>query len=118
MLRFENVATPFTAATLRVPDSVPAPGFVPMSTVIVPRKVVSVVPTLSWAATFTGGAIELPAVVVLGWTVNTTRVAGAPDGVGAGDAALRLRTVASHVVGWLKPHPHWGSNEPAPAATT
>src|SRR5438128_2427624 len=36
MLRLENVATPFTAATLVVPASVPPPGFAPIATAMVP----------------------------------------------------------------------------------
>src|SRR5438094_299502 len=32
-----NVATPFTMGWVRVPDSVPPPGFVPMARVIVPE---------------------------------------------------------------------------------
>ena len=77
MLRFEKLATPFTAATLLVPDSVPPLGFVPRATVMVPLKVASVLPAPSRAATCTGGEIVLPAVALLGWTVNASCVAAA-----------------------------------------
>src|SRR2546426_2481693 len=96
MLRFENVATPLVAVTVRVPERVPPLGFVPRATVIVPLKLVSVVPAPSWAATFTGGAIELPAVVLLCWTVNATRVAGdggAGGGGGGGGGRRKPRGV-------------------------
>src|ERR1041385_2919812 len=67
MLRFENAATPFTAATVVVPDSVPPLGFEgPRVIVIGPANVASVLPTPSCAATRTAGEIVLPAVVLLG----------------------------------------------------
>src|SRR5437870_702807 len=75
MLRFETVATPFTAATLVVPARVPPPGLVPIAMVTVPVKPATVFPAPSCAATCTGGEIGLPAVVVLGWTTNASRVA-------------------------------------------
>src|SRR5437870_4770681 len=80
MLRFETVATPFTAATLVVPARVPPPGLVPIAMVTVPVKPATVLPASSCAATCTGGEIGLPAVVVLGGTTNASRVAA---GVGA-----------------------------------
>ena len=77
MLRFEKVATPFTAPTVVVPDSVPPLGFEPNAIVIEPVKVASVLPAPSRAATCTGGEITLPAVAPLGWTVNASCVAAA-----------------------------------------
>jgi len=78
MLRFGKLATPFTAAAVVVPDSVPPLGlFVPRATVIVPLKAASVLPAPSCAATRTAGEIVLPAVVPLGWTVNASCVAAA-----------------------------------------
>ena len=72
MLRFANVATPFTAATLVVPESVPPPGFGLSATVTVPVNPVAVFPCASCAVTCTAGVIAVPAVVLLGWTLNTS----------------------------------------------
>ena len=47
MLRSENVATPFVAAMVFVPESVPPPGFAPNAIVIEPAKFGSVLPALS-----------------------------------------------------------------------
>src|SRR5207253_1713297 len=71
----ENVATPLTAATVAVPDSVPPPGFVPIATVTFPVNPVAVFPCPSWAVTWTAGVIAAPAVVLLGCPVNTSCVA-------------------------------------------
>src|SRR5947208_16665784 len=75
MLRPENVATPATAATVLVPDKVPLLGFVPIATVMFPANPVAVLPPASWAVTSTAGVIAVPAVVVLGCTLNTNCVA-------------------------------------------
>src|SRR5437773_514326 len=53
MLNVENVATPFTAFTLVVPESVPPPGFAPIATVIDPRSEERRVGDASSAATRT-----------------------------------------------------------------
>jgi len=66
MLRPEKVATPFTAVTVLVPESVPPPGFAPNATVMSPLKVETRLPALSCAVTCTGGEIVLPALVLLG----------------------------------------------------
>src|SRR6266571_6632043 len=76
MLRFENVATPATAATVAVPPSVPPPAFVPITTVTSPVKSVAVFPCASRAVTCTGGEIADPAVVLVGATVKASCVAG------------------------------------------
>src|SRR6266436_1041232 len=55
MLRFANVATPETAATDVVPESVPPPGLVPMATVTLPVKLGSVFPSASCALACTAG---------------------------------------------------------------
>src|SRR5512135_546192 len=75
MLRFENVATPLAAGTLRVPERVPPPGFVPIAIVTAPAKPVAVLPCASCAVTVTAGMIA-PAAVLAGWEVNTSWVAG------------------------------------------
>src|SRR5881396_2721416 len=90
MLRFEKVATPFTAATALVPDRVPPLWFVPSAILIESVKLVTVLPASSCAATFTAGEIVAPAVVPVGWTVNASRVAGAGGG---GGGRLRDRRV-------------------------
>src|SRR6266487_2486627 len=118
MLRFEKVATPFTAATALVPDRVPPLGFVPSAILIESVKLVTVLPASSCAATRTGGEMVAPAVVPVGWTVNASRVAGAGGGGGGTTAGLSPTTVASQVrgePGELKNHVHWGSTVPAVA---
>src|SRR6266852_3913950 len=75
MLRLEKVATPETAATVALPESVPPPGFVPSATVTVPVKVGSVLPKPSSAVTCTAGVMDALAAVLLGCTVNTSCVA-------------------------------------------
>src|SRR5260370_9552887 len=47
MLRLENVATPFTAATVIVPERVPVAGLVPTATVTLVAAPVTVLPTAS-----------------------------------------------------------------------
>src|SRR2546427_4776 len=80
MRRSAKLATPFTAATVVVPESTPAPGFVAIATVMVPVKLGTVLPNASWALTWTAGLTATPAVVLLlGWSVKATRVA--PAGV-------------------------------------
>src|SRR6266516_5840346 len=70
---------PATAATTRVPDSVPPPGFefAGIASVRVPVNAVAVLPWASRAATCTGGVITAPAAVLLGCTTNAI-VAAAP----------------------------------------
>src|SRR5437773_279947 len=75
MLNVENVATPLTAFTLVVPDSVPPLGFVPIATVINPVYLVTVFPDASRAVTRTAG-IVCPACVDCGCVVNAKFVAG------------------------------------------
>src|SRR5256886_10373501 len=72
MLKPANVATPPAAATVVVPDSAPPPGFVPSATVIFAANWVAVFPCASCAVTCTAGVIGAPAVVLDGWTLNTS----------------------------------------------
>src|SRR2546425_12448343 len=88
--RFANVATPFTAFTGALPESVPPAGLLSMAMAMAPVKLVTVSPDGSRAATVTAGVIATPACVVLGCTPNARRVAGAggarawfKEGVGA-----------------------------------
>src|SRR5947207_13166215 len=76
MERSPRVATPLTADTVVLPESVPPDGLLPSATVTGPVKVGTALPSASCAATFTAGAIWWPAVVVPGWTANERRVAG------------------------------------------
>src|SRR2546426_9843408 len=78
MERSPKVATPLTAATLVLPESVPPAGLLPSATVTVPVKLGTALPSASCAATFTAGAIWWLAVAAPGWTVKARRVAG-PD---------------------------------------
>src|SRR5688572_18380587 len=77
MDRLENVATPLTAATVVVPDSVPPPGLVPIATVMLAVELVTVFPNVSWTATCTAGEMFAPAVALVGWTVKATFEAAA-----------------------------------------
>src|SRR6267378_4153186 len=110
MLKSEKVATPFTAATVLVPDKVPRmirPPLFAIAIVTRPLKLVTGLPRASSAVTFTGGWIVMKGSVVLGWTVNASCV-------GAG---LSTSAVASHVLSEVKYQLHWGWTEPAPACT-
>src|SRR2546426_230556 len=107
MLRSEKVATPFTAVTIVVPESVPPLGFVPRATVIEPVKLATVFPASSCAATCTAGAIVLPAVASFGWTAKTRWVAG--GGTSESTVASQVRGAS----GELKNQVHCGSTDPA-----
>src|SRR6266513_3728054 len=72
MDRSANVATPATAGTVLVPDSVPLCVFVPNVITTLPVKLVTVFPWGSCAVTRTAGAIGAPAVVLPGGTVKTS----------------------------------------------
>src|SRR5258706_139177 len=72
MLRSENTATPSTAFTVTVPDSLPGrsiPALRPMVIVTGPLNVVAWLPCASSTVTFTGRMVAKGS-VVLGWTVN------------------------------------------------
>src|SRR3954469_10369918 len=98
MDRLENVATPLTAATVVVPDSVPPPGLVPIATVTLAVELVTVLPNVSCTATCTAGLIAAPAAVFPGCTVKATFEAAAGlmvnavelAPVSAPDAAVRV----------------------------
>src|ERR1051325_6142884 len=77
MLHAWYVAIPFTAASVRVPDSEPAPGLVPIATVMLPLKPTAVLPSPSRTVTFTAGAMWACDVAVVGCPVKTRVVAGA-----------------------------------------
>src|SRR3989454_11793855 len=98
MLRSEKVAPPSTAVPLGVRESAPPLGFVPRATVIEPVKLATVFPASSCAATWTGGEMALPAVVLLGWTVKTRCVAGGGVMLNAAlVAAVKPEVVATSV---------------------
>src|SRR5262245_28808214 len=77
MDRLENVATPFTAGTVGVPDSAPPPGLVPIATVTFADELVTVLPNASCTITCTAGAMDTPATAFVGWTVKASRLAAA-----------------------------------------
>src|SRR3954469_3285298 len=87
MERLENVATPLTAATVVVPDSVPPPGLVPMATVMLADELVTVLLKASCTATCTAGEIATPAVSSVGWTVKATLEAAAGVTLNAAEVA-------------------------------
>src|SRR6266576_3393041 len=113
MLRFPNVATPFTAVTVLVPAKVPGssmPPLCPMAIVTVPLKPVATLPAASVTLTCTGGGIVIIGRVVFGCTVKTKCSTGFPG--------LSVNAVASHEWGDWKYHVHCGSTAPALAATS
>src|SRR5262245_54321892 len=77
MERLEKLATPFTAATVVVPESVPPPGLLPMATVMLAVELVTVLPNESCTATCTAGLIAAPATELAGCTVKATFEAAA-----------------------------------------
>src|SRR6185436_2454636 len=87
MDRLENVATPLTADTVVVPDSVPPPGLAPIATEMLAVELVTVFPNASCTATCTAGLIDVPAVVLVGCTVKATREAPAGLMVNADEVA-------------------------------
>src|SRR6266498_2591494 len=72
MERLEKVATPATAATVAVPDSVPLPGLAPMATVTLAVDEVTVLLNGSCTVTWMAGEIAAPAVALVGWTVKAS----------------------------------------------
>src|SRR5512139_831887 len=87
MERLENVATPATADTVLVPDSVPPPGLLPMATVTLAVELVTVLLNWSCTVTCTAGAMDTPATAFVGWTVNASWVAVAWLMLNAADVA-------------------------------
>src|SRR5437667_12585273 len=85
-MRFANVATPFTAFTGPLPDSV-APPALPRAREIAPVKLGTVFPDASRAVTVTAGVIATPTCVLLGCTPNARCVAG------GGGAAVMLNAL-------------------------
>src|SRR2546422_1055929 len=77
MERFAKLATPATAATVVVPDSVPPPALVPMATVTLALELVTVLAKASWTETWAAGAIETPATALVGWTLTASLEAAA-----------------------------------------
>src|SRR5437867_3484655 len=75
IVRFANVATPFTAFTGPLPDSV-APPALPRAREIAPVKLGAVFPGASRAVTVTAGVIATPTWALLGCTPNARCVAG------------------------------------------
>src|SRR5213593_2141010 len=102
MLTSGNVATPPTAPTCVVPESVPLATLVPIVSVTAPPKLVTVLPTASCAVTRTAGAIATPATTSLGcrvnasWATGTATPKSTPDsGLPPNDAQGPARTVWS-----------------------
>src|SRR5437879_1222329 len=93
MLKSENVATPLTAVTLVVPDSVPPLGFVSIATATLPLKLVAVFACASWAVTRTAGVIAAPAGPVLACVEKTSAVA-APGVTVTGVEVVPVRPAA------------------------
>src|SRR3954470_8906182 len=88
MDRVAKLATPLTADTVVVPDSVPPPGLFPMATVMLAEELVTVLPNASCTATCTAGARLAPAVAFVGWTVKPTFEAAAALMLNPAEVAL------------------------------
>src|SRR3954463_12991865 len=87
MERLEKVATPLTADTVVVPDSVPPPGLEPMATVMLAVELVTVLLKASSTVTCPAGAIATPAVAFVGWTAKATLEAAAGVMLNAAEVA-------------------------------
>src|SRR5688572_18085890 len=87
MERLEKVATPPTADTVVVPDSVPPPGLVPIATVMLAVELVTVFPNASCTVTCTAGLIAAPAVALVGCTEKASRFAAAGVMLNAAEVA-------------------------------
>src|SRR3990172_3488235 len=77
MLKVEKVATPATAATVVVPERVPAPGLVAIATVTFPLNEGTGLLNGSRADTSTAGVMIAPATMDDGWPVRTSWLAPA-----------------------------------------
>lgn len=69
--RLLKVATPPTAATVAVPESVPLPGFVPIA-MVTEAVLLTRLPFASWICTVIAGVIGEPEAVLDGWTPNAS----------------------------------------------
>src|SRR2546422_6340342 len=98
MLRFAKVATPFTALTVAVPESVAPARFESIATVRAFVAVVTVAPVAVWMATCTAGAIAAPAVALLRWTVIASLVAAGGGGPSPPAATARTMAGAAHLL--------------------
>src|SRR5262245_32220825 len=87
MERLENVATPLTATTVVVPDSVPPLGLAPMATVMLAVEVVTVLLNASCTVTCTAGVMAAPAISSVGWVVKASLAAAAGLMLNAVDTA-------------------------------
>src|SRR5574341_770444 len=85
MLKAPKIATPATAFTVAVPDSVPPTGLVAIATVTAPVNPVAVLPKASRAVTWSAGLKAVPATAVAGWTLKTRCVAVAAVTVNPGE---------------------------------
>src|SRR6185295_9423512 len=95
MDRLENVATPLTAFTVLVPDSVPLPGLALMASTTWALEPVTVLPNWSCTVTRTAGVIDTPAVALVGCTVKASLLAAAGVMVSCcGAGLLRLLELA------------------------
>ncbi|PYO97626.1 MAG: hemagglutinin, partial [Gemmatimonadetes bacterium] len=85
MLNVENDATPFTAAMVTVPESVPPPALLAMETVTLPVKLVIVLPSASCALTCNGVAVtQTDTVTVVPAAASTLVFTVQPSGAAAG----------------------------------
>src|SRR5207247_804169 len=75
MLSPENVATPLTAAWVKVGSASCRVGVVLIAAVMLPVNPLAVLPLASWAVTWSAAVIAAPATVLVGWTLKTSAVA-------------------------------------------
>ncbi len=121
----ENVATPATAPTVVVPDSVPPPGLAAIESVTLPVNAVAVAFVASFAVTTIAGAMPTPATALLGWTVNASCDAGngpaVPVAVAVTASGLGVRPVPltfSVIAPATPPRVHVVCAMPVPACVT
>src|SRR5437868_4516427 len=75
----EKAATPETAVTVAVPESVAERGVGEMVMVTLAAELVTVLPNGSWTATWMAGAMAMPAVELVGCTANASLEAEAGE---------------------------------------
>src|SRR5438093_1313633 len=95
IVRFANVATPFTAFTGPLPDSV-APPALPRAREIAPVKLGTVFPDASRAVSSEEGRVGDPSCALRGCTPNARCVAG------GGGAAVMKKSLVDEVGRWLE----------------
>lgn len=100
MLRSLNVAMPFTAATVMVPDRVPFPGFREIEMVTLSEKPGTNLFEASRASTVTAGILD-PAIVLVGSSLNDNCEAGGGGPAGSPPPHVETRNASNAMAPYL-----------------